>query len=151
MVDIEDKLWKPFIGSIAEYLGITADLLPKAQIFFSYAGRKVLSVTDAKPIEVKDHLMLAYGQAESKTDISNTTDAQKRAMLSDPLTTFEYAFEATPGSRSLALIRAAKHARDLGLSTDELVELMYEINDYWDYPLDDRRIQTTIIDQILRW
>ena len=78
------------------------------------------------------------------------TAAEKRALLSDPLSTFAYAFEAKTGEGSRSLIRAAYHAKDLGLGYDDVVELMYEINSYWDVPLDQKRFDSTILTQIKR-
>jgi len=150
-VDIEDKLWKDFTASIAKYLSITADPLPKAQIFFSYAGRTVMSVTDKQPIEVRDHLLQAHSLTESKVEPTRLTTKQKQSQLADPLTTFNYAFEAEPGGRSLSLIRAAKHARDLGQPNDDIIALMHSINNYWQFPLDQEELDRTILSQIRRW
>jgi hypothetical protein len=150
-VDVEDKLWKDFTASIANYLALTVDPLPKSQIFFSYSGRNVLSVTDKQPLEVRDHLLYAHGQSESKIEPTRLSNKEKQAQLADPLTTFSYAFEAEPGSRSLSLIRAAKHARDLGQSNDDIIALMHSINDYWQFPISQEELSRTIISQIQRW
>lgn len=150
-VDIEDKLWKDFMRSVADYLSITADPLPKSQIFFSYQGRNVLSVTTKAPIEVRDHLLFAHGQSESKIEPKAIPKTQQKAMLADPLTTFEYAYEAEPGGRSLVLIRAAKHARDLGSTTEDIITLLRAINDYWQFPLPPAEFERTIIAQVSRW
>lgn len=150
-VDVEDRAWKPFASSIAQYLSLTADPLPKSQIFFSYSGRQIHSVVDKQPVEVRDHLLLAYGSIEDKPTARELPTKQKQAQLADPLTTFEYAYEAEPGGRSLALIRAAKHAKDLGASNDEIIELMWAINSYWVEPMANTEIEKTLLSQIRRW
>ncbi len=149
IVDVPDLQWKHFIRSIADFLSLKADPLPKSQIFFSYADRSVLSVMDKSPIEVKEHLLFALSN-EPKTSIPKPTSNQAKALLSDKLSTFARAFECTENG-SLELITAAKYARDLGLSSDEIIDLMHEISEYWDFPMDIARLENTIISQIRRW
>ena len=149
-VDLDDISYKKFTLSIAEYLGLDIDPLPKSQIFFSYSGRKVLSITDKNCIEVKPHLINTYENSK-KVELNTLSKEQKSALLNDKLTTFRYAFEARQGEGSVSLIRAAKHARDLGMSKDEVLGLMIEINNYWDYPMDTTRFQRDILNQIKRW
>lgn len=150
-VNVENIMWKAFIKSITDFISITADPLPKSQAFFSYAGRNVLSVTNANTIEVRDHLLLAHDSVENKVEPAKLPKAQQQALLNDPLTTFSYAFEAQPGGRSLSLIRAAKHAKDLGLSNEGIMQLITDINDYWDIPMDTEEIDRTIFSQVRRW
>ena len=149
IVDIPDLQWKHFIKSISEFLSLKADPLPKSQIFFSYQGRDVLSITGKSPIEVKEHLLYAMSN-ESKASAPKPTTAQAKALLSDKLTTFARAFDCVENG-SLELITAAKYARDLGLPKEEIIALMYEINNYWSDPMDETRLQNTIVSQISRW
>ena len=150
IVDISDIQWKHFIRSVADSLSLKADILPKAQIAFSYAGRNILSVTDKQPIEAKEHIMIATA-TEPRVETKAPTGAQAKALLADELTTFSYAFESAQGGRSRAMIRAAYHAKDLGMPADDIVELIYRINNYMDYPLEQSRVDNTIISQIRRW
>jgi hypothetical protein len=151
VVDVPDKVWKAFIRSIADYLSLDADLVPKSQIFFSYKGRNILSEINAEPLNVKEHLLIAHSESANKIEPTTIPNKEKSRMLSDKLNTFDYAFEAERGGRSIALIRAAKHARDLGMPKEEILALMEEINDYWVDPLDSQSFQTTILNQIARW
>ena len=148
-VDITDMQWKPFIKSISESLSLSTDLLPKSQIYFSYAGRTVLSVTDQNPIEVKEHLMIATS-TEARPVLPKPTSAQAKALLDDKLTTFSYAFDAGPGERYRSLIRAALHARDLGLSKEKCIELVEEIVDYMQEPPSSKALQS-VLKSINRW
>jgi len=151
IVDIPDIQWKHFIRSICTYLNIKADILPKSQIYFSYEGRNIFSVTDALPLESKDHIMMATSsETRKESEPKRLTAPQKSAMLDDPLETFNYAFECTANG-SVNLIRAAYHAKDLGATKEEVLELMRDINDFWVYPLEERRFQNTILTQIDRW
>ena len=149
IVDLPDLQWRPFIKSIAESLSLKVDVLPRAQIAFSYSGRTVLSVTDKEPVAVKEHLMLATS-VDPKPAPTTHTAAEKKALLSDPLSTFAYAYECKDGEGSRSLIRAAYHAKDLGLGYDDVVDLITSINEYWDYPLDQKRFEGTILTQIKR-
>jgi hypothetical protein len=108
-------------------------------------------VTNAKTVEVRDHLLYALNQVDHKVEPSKLSTTQKKQAISDKLNTFNYAFEATAGEGSVTLIRAAKHARDLGMTNQEIIDLMYEINTYWVSPMPEERFKNTIISQIGRW
>ena len=149
-VDIPDLHWKAFIRHISEYLAINSDPLPKAQIFFSYANREVLSVTDADPLTTKDFIVAAAEAVNSKERPKKLSSTQTKAMLNDPLGTFFYAYEAADGEGSRAMVRAALHAKDLGATHEEGINLMYDINDYWSYPMDAGRFERTIIEYVNR-
>ena len=152
-VNISNKQWKWFMQSVTESLALVADPLPKSQIAFSYGniGRKILSVTDASPLEIKEHIIRAAELEESKPKPMKMSKPQQKALLDDPLETFGYAFDAPNGQGSRSMIRAAHYAVDLGASREDTIELMHQINDYWDNPMPEDRLQITIIAQIERW
>jgi len=153
-VDVDDKHWRNFIKSISEYLSVKSDLLPKSQIYFGYSGRNVLSVLDGETINAKEHVMLAYSESSNKTksDVTKMSAKQRKELLSNPMDTFMYAFECdNDGTGSRSLIRAAYHARDLGMEIDDIIALMHEINNYWSSPMDEQRLENTIISQIRRF
>lgn len=139
-VDLDPITWKHFYTSVADHLALKIDVLPQSQIFFSYAGRPLMSVTDATTLSVRQFIIDAK-EKRTATTLRPLTTAQQRALISDPLETFKYAFECPlngPGLRSL--IRMAYHARDLGSSTAEIVDLVHQVNDYWEVPLDATRL-----------
>ena len=147
-ITVEGPKWKKFIHSISKSMGITADLLPPSQIFFGYDGRNVLSVLDADTIEVKEHLLYANREDAKKP---KPTTRERGDMLDNPMDTFHYAYDAEEGGRSLVLIRAAKHAKDLGASVQQILNLVEDINEYWVEPLEEDRFERTIRQQISRW
>lgn len=152
VTDVKDILWKEFMRSVSSSLALEADPLPKSQIFFSYADRNVLSVTDKHPLATKEHILMAYSSEKAdKQDPTQLPKKQQDALLNNPLDTFFYAFEAQNGEGSRSLIRAAYHARDLGATTEQIIDLMHEINDYWVVPLDATRLENTIISQVRRF
>lgn len=133
--------WKHFYLKIADDLGLRADPLPQAQIFYSYEGREVFSNTDASPIETRDYLMYAKERTEEKESIGKiSTSAQKRALLADPTTTFEYAFEAPYGQGSRNMYRMVRHAQDLGATLEEALQLLEDVNAYWESPMAEERL-----------
>lgn len=149
-VDVETKCWRKFIESIASYLSINVDILPKSQIFYSYSGREILSVVGKETIKTREHILYALSE-ETKQDVTSLNKSQKKVLFEDRLGTFNYAYDAREGEGSLALIRAAKHAKDLGVSKDEVLNLMEDINNYWLYPMDRKRFENTILNQIQKW
>ena len=150
-VKLDDIQYKSFISSISEYLSIDADILPRSQIYFSYKDRDILSVTNKTALEVRDHLINAYEKNYERVDISTYSTSQKQALLQDLQGTFNYAFEAKDGEGSISLIRAARHAKDLGMNKDEILNLMEEINSYWSIPMDRVRFENTILNQVKNW
>ena len=149
-VAVPDKAWKPFIKSICEYLAIEADQLPKAQIFFSYKDRDVLSNINAEPLAVKDHLMIAYDQASQKVDVIKLTPAQRKEHLANIRDTFWYLYEAEDGQGSISMIRAIKHMKDLGASKEQTYDLINDANEYWIFGMEQERLEKTIYSQIER-
>jgi len=151
-VSIESNAWRFFLQSIADYLSVQADILPQSQIYFSYADRPIYSVIDAESIEVKDHVMFALSEAQTRTKATKPpTKAEAQALMNDPLTTYGPAFEAGQGEGSRKMIWAAYKAKELGASNEEIIDLIIKINEYWIFPMDMQRLQNTILVQIERW
>lgn len=140
-VSLDPLSWKHFYLKIADDLGLRADPLPQAQIFYSYANRTVYSNTDASPIATRDYLMHAKERTLEKEQSSKPlTNAQCLAQLNDTLVTFEYAFEAPYGSGSRNIYRMMRHAQDLGASLSQVLQLIDDVNEYWENPMSEDRI-----------
>ena len=141
-VYLDPIAWKHFYLKIADDLGLKADPLPQAQIFYSYGGRKVYSNVEAEPIETRDYLMYAKEKAADR-DLQNKvmSTAQKRSQLNDPTTTFEYCFEARHGEGSRSMYRMMRHAQDLGATQEEVLQLLDDVNDYWTSPMPEERLE----------
>jgi len=151
-VDIDPKIWREFYTFVAEDLGLQIDVLAQSQLFFAYSDRPVLSTTDADPYHVRDAIMHAKEAANNKPSVARPLpSAQKAALIADPLTTFQSAFECTNGAGSRELIKAAYYAKDLGMSNEAIEALMWEISDYWTEAMDPERMRTTILSQVRRW
>jgi hypothetical protein len=151
VVDIPDDEWRFFISSVAEEISISVDVLPKAQIFFSFEGRKVYSTTDQEPLATKEHILKASNKVLETNKLSNSTTTIKKQLLDDSRTTFARAFDAKNGEGSRKMIWAARYAKELGATKKYVVDLMNEINQFWVNPLDAGRFKNTILTQIERW
>jgi hypothetical protein len=147
-VVIDNAKWKKFLASVSKYVGITADLLPPSQIYFGYQDRTLLSNLVGDCIEVKEHILFANKEDAKKP---KPTAKERGAMLDNPMNTFAFAYDAESGGRSLVLIRAAKYAKDLGATTQQIINLVEDINNYWVEPLEEDRFERTIRQQIRRW
>jgi len=153
-VDVDPITWKHFYKSIADDLALKVDEVPQSQIFYSYSKGVILSTLDKEPIKVRDHLMYAINLATEKPKIEKPlSTSEKRAALADPYVTFNYAYECpNDGTGSRKLIRAAKHAYgQLGLTKEETIDLIRDINNYWVMPMPEERLENTILSQILRF
>lgn len=152
VVELNAIQWRYFFQALTQDLGLQADQLPQAQIHFSYPGRTIYSQLEASPLPVRDYLVQSTEKATSKAVTqSNLTAAQRKTLLDNPESTFVYAFEAPHGAGSRMLIRAAHHARDLGMDKEAIIQLISDINDYWSIPMNEDRLEQTVLSQIRRW
>ncbi len=149
-IELSPVAWKYFCQLIANDLALRIDPVPQSQIFFSYAGRPIMSITDAEPLEIRNYAMATRDyEAEKEHRTPKFSPAQKTSMLDDPLTTFDYCFEAENGTGSRSIIRMAYHAQELGATSDETIALLDEVMEYWQSPLEDKRYEA-IQEQIKR-
>lgn len=147
-VNIPPLQWKVFLTSIIEDLGLVADILPKAQIYFSYRDRNILYELDGEPLETKPYL-----DAISNIDLKSNKIPSKKICneyLNDPITTFQKAFDAKQGEGSRKLIWAIRYARELGADLNYCLELLDQISSYWVKPFPEDRLEA-MKQQISRW
>lgn len=151
IVDIDERMWKAFIQEIAHELGLVIDVLPQSQIFFSFKDREILKQLDGRPLSTK-HLLerAALATRDKPKPASQLPETAKTAQLQDPMETFNYAFAAEPGERSVKMYRALAHAIDLGADGAYLKQLASEINSSWMDPMHEDRLQRTLLKPALR-
>jgi len=140
VVDIDSITWVYFANSVADWLSITIDKLPQSQIFFGYAGRDVLSVTDQNPVAISDHVSIATAEAQELTPVKELSKVEKATMIKNPFSTFEAAFNATNGEGSRRLYSAARKAHNLGMSKLQVIKLVEEISEFWESPFPETRM-----------
>ena len=153
-IDIPSNAWKLFLKVVAEDLGLIVDYLSKSHILFSYSDsfETIKTNFEAEPLVVKPYLVRVQRHIdEGPTPVTKISASRKKELLDNPMDTFAYAYMSKSGEGSRNLIRAARHAKDLGASREEVLNLLIEINNYWEYGLSDERFDMTIRSQILRW
>jgi len=151
VVDVDERMWKCFLEEVSNELGVIIDILPQSQIFLSYSNREILKQLEGKTLKTKYLLEKAtIRMADKPKPASSLPSSTKTQQLKDPRETFDYAFLAEPGERSIIMYRALAHAIDLGGDESYLVNLAEEINNYWIEPLDNDRLQRTLVTPALR-
>lgn len=151
LVEVDERMWKAFIEELADQLGLVIDILPQSQIFLSFAGREVLKQLEGETIKTKFILENASLRMKDKPKpAASLPSKEKDAKLNDPRETFSFAFEAEKGERSMKLYRALAYAIDLGANEEYLTNLANEINSYFLEPMDQDRLERTLLVPALR-
>ena len=151
VVDVDERLWKAFIEELAEELGLVIDILPQSQIFLSFANRNILSQLEGSTVKTKYILERANLRLKDKPKPATALPAKEKGLkLDDPRETFNFAFEAEKGERSVKIYRALAYAIDLGADETYLKRLAHEINDYYIEPMDTDRLERTLLVPALR-
>lgn len=151
LVDVDDFTWKALISVVAEDLGLVVDVLPKSQIFFSFAGRTVLTQLEGETLDSKRLIERARDIVKEKPlPVSSLPQKARQQRLEDPRETFAFAFTAEKGERSVKMYRALAFAIDLGANEEYLTNLANEINDYWIVPIEKERLYKTLLNPAIR-
>lgn len=147
-VTITEQEWKPFLASVAKYLGIPKlDMLGRSQVFYGYNRRIVLSTLDKEAIDPARHLEMARMKvAEIEERFDNEIPlVQRQEILSRMYSTFHFAYEAVDGEGTTKLMAAVHRAKMLGADRAYLINLVNSINNFWDNPMPAHRLQSTIM------
>ena len=151
VVDIDERLWKAFTEELAQEMGLEIDVLPQSQIFLSFANRNILTQLEGKTVKTKFILENAAVRMKDKPKPASTLPTKEKSLkLDDPRETFNFAFEAEKGERSISIYKALAYAIDLGANEEHITKLAHEINDYWLEPMDKDRLERTLITPALR-
>ena len=148
-INVPDTQWTRLIDNIGKDLGLKCDLVPKSQIYFSYSDRNILSILNENTLHIKPYLDLV-NNLEKNVRVIPTNKKTCNALLDDPLTTFNQAFEARDGEGRRKLIWSVKYARDLGADKEYCKNLLDQISDYWVKPLPEKDLEI-IKKQLDRW
>ena len=151
VVALDGIAWKHFITLVGNALGLSIDPVAQSQLFYSYSKRNILTEVEGEPLQVKDLVVKALKEKDNTEAKRPITIAQKKTSLDNPMSTFQYAFDCDAGARSVTMMRMAYHARDLGATTEYIIELINKVNAYIDEPLSEEYIERTIFSQIRRW
>ena len=127
-IDIENDKWKPFMKKVSEHIGIEIDLLPKAQIYYGYAGRELIINKDGTNLEVTE-LVKNISAVSPKVKILKTH--QIHDAWEDRINLFSNAYNATAGTGlHNNLWYATASAHDMGFSLEQGLALLDDIVDY---------------------
>lgn len=150
IVDIEDRQWPLFLSEIGDELGLTVDLLPKSQIYFSYENREILSELEGEPMITKDLIIRSAEKLQNKPKPKKMSTNEQKALLADKMETFNFAYNAENGEGSRSLVRAGLYAIDLGASQMEVEDLIHNINNYWVSSMNEERLENTVLNYLRR-
>lgn len=151
VVSVDAITWKAFIQEIATELGLIVDPIPQSQIVLAYKDRNILKQLEGKALNSKTLLDRAAISIKDRPKMPSTYQPkEKAAKLSDPRTTFAWAFECESGERSNKIYRALALAIDLGADAQYVENLAVEINEYIGNPMESARLHRTLIVPALR-
>jgi len=149
-VAVSHHTWKPFLNSIGNSLGIKIDTLGRSQCFYGYKGRQVHSTIDQLPLKTSTHLEMAHmkvAELEEKRATAMPPELASKA-LDSPFSTFEFAYNAESGDGTTKLLAAIHKAKELGASGNYIMDLVHSINSFWDHPMPEHRLQSTVMTAI---
>ena len=152
VITITRDEWKPFLGHLANYLGLgKIDRLAQSQVSYGYKGRTVLSALTGASINPDPMLDMARAEVARRAEeeaVYNVSSTEARTALDNPFSTFNYAYTAETGDRWKTSMAAIQHAKRLGASKDYIKELMYAINDFLDEPKSRRVVEQSLFSAI---
>ena len=151
VVDLPDTTWVKFQALLADYLGLTIAPVPKSQIFYAYGAEEVLSVTDGEAVGVRDMVVSAV-KAEMVAKPKPLSAKEKVSQLQDRRNTFALAYyHPKETGMSSRMSEAAHKAKNLGADKEYILDLLDDIQGSVEYPLDNERYITTLVNQVERW
>jgi len=141
-VSLDNLTWRYFIESIGSYLSLQVDLLARSAVCFGYKGRKILTTMGQSRIEIKDHILIATEKAQNKeAQAKEYTPKEKKDMVNNSFVTFEFAFNAIAGDRHRTMMATIYKAMSLGMTDQQIYDLLDEINNYMEEPLSSKRLK----------
>jgi hypothetical protein len=148
---LQENLWKPFLVSIANYLGIKdLDMLGRSQVIYGYKGRQVMSQVSGDKLDPSTHLKIAQMKADELEEkrANSMPKGQADKLLQRPYDVFGFAYDAEPGEGTTKMLAAIHKAKELGASRGYMVDLVHAINNFWDYPMPISRLESTVLTAI---
>jgi len=150
-VELAPREWRVFYKSIADMLGIEVDtIINKASMFHGYDGCRILENTTGELISTKKHIVNAHMVESLPEIVPVTTEKQFQRSWDERFDTFEYAYDCNR-HRSIVLYGAMRTACKMGWKYEAVKELMVEINETIERPLEEKRFNRTIIGQIKKF
>jgi hypothetical protein len=127
-VDIENDKWKPFMKKVSDHLGVEIDLLPKAQIYYGYAGRELIINKDGIDLEASE---LVKNIESVSPKVKQLKSNQLPDAWEDRMNLFSNAYNAKAGTGlHNNLWYATASAHDMGFSLEQGLKLLDDIVEY---------------------
>ncbi len=142
--------WKFFIKSVADSLNVKADALAASAVFYGYADRKVYTTIGKSTIDPSRHLSIAstrVAEIEEKRATALPKAVADKA-LKQPYSTFSFAYECANGDGTNSMLGAVAKAKELGASKEYIIDLLHNINNFWDQSMPEHRLQATVMTAI---
>jgi energy-coupling factor transporter ATP-binding protein EcfA2 len=135
---VEIENYKALMKLVAkDYLiGVNIDLLPEAQVFYSYKDSVVIENIDGELLNIKEYLLMVRNN-----QIKELTPKEKKEALEDSYNTFYRAYIAREGNRHKVLIWVIARAFYLNASYEFVIELINDINNGWLNKLDEKDME----------
>lgn len=145
---VSEAQWKFFLRSVGDYLGIAElDMLGRSQVFYGYNDREILSVTNREPLDPHRHIEMAkmkVAELEEKNALAYPPGQRAKA-LQYRYSTFGFAYDATDGTGTTKMMAAVYKAKELGADREYIIDLVHRINNFWDHPMTQARLNATIM------
>ena len=126
------------------------------QVMYGYEGSKVL-MNDTEDIYNVSEFMKDFtlnGNATKAPTVypKSATEAQRKkkvnGIISNVNTVFSYAIKPT-NAWSLQLVKASKDMVKFEFNKEEYIQIIEYINRQWEIPMEDSRLQNTVINQFI--
>ena len=144
------ELWKYFMKSISDTIGIKIDNLAASAVFYGYKNRKVYSTIGKRSLDPSTHLEMAHMRLaeieDKRATVLSSTEAS--AQLQQPLSAFSFAYECDSGDGTTNMLGAIAKAKELGASREYIIDLLHSINNFWDNPMSKQRLNSTVMTAI---
>ena len=144
-VNLDSRLWKNFMAKVGEHLGLELDLLAKSQIYYGFKGREVLSNLDGDPLPASELIKTidAVPKEVKRLSVGKVNEAYENRFE-----IFKYAYEVGGQTGAASMFRAFKHAQDLGMVKQQVLDLLHDVCEYRDTDFDYIMKRTGMMNQI---
>lgn len=136
-VDLPSECWIRFEELVANRLQIKADLLPQSQIFFSYQSEEACIYFNnaGEPLDVEYEI---EESKKRKLKEKKPTKTECEQLINNPMDTFLPAYQAYQGEGRRKMVWVVRYGKELGMTKDQVIEVLHSINEYWTVPMNDK-------------
>jgi hypothetical protein len=132
-IDLNDQQYKQLLGKISDELPFDVDLLPRAQIYFGYADREAIILSDAEQYPVSS-LMKHLDKEREFVRVLSSEKLQRA--WDDRLILFKWFYAINDDAKRVKLGHhqtlwlATKYGHDIGVDYNTMVAILDDIIDF---------------------